>query len=225
MSFYRRYTLLVVVVLGLWFARSWMLQASVTRVIGVTNIPVCSYETQEGAFVLWSEGRITPVEGTDVDMGHPYRTPPASSQIRPVPLVGRGIRGSLGVAVGILPRQDATYVIFSDGSILLPAHAHASAPAPGSDSASTIKGWGWGRSDDYQVSLQSPHLRVNFSDAVSEGKPAWAFGFFTLDSDNPAMLSAFPLSGANVHGNGLVFGTDGNHSPGAPHHGFFVLSE
>lgn len=98
-------------------------------VFGSANIAVDSYRNRKGTYVVWSNGRVTDVSNPANDLGHPFRDPDATAGITAARVQEGQALGSPNVAVKAIPRGDATYVLFSDGTLKLPANAEAAAPA------------------------------------------------------------------------------------------------
>jgi len=103
--------------------------AAPADVFGSANVAVDTYRNRKGTYVIWSNGRVTDVSNPAADLGHPFRDPPGDAHIAAAKKVEGNSLGSPNVAVKALTRGDATYVLFSDGSIKLPANADAAAPA------------------------------------------------------------------------------------------------
>jgi len=100
-------------------------EAAPADVFGSPNVAIDTYRNSAGHYVLWSDGRITDTKGGEQDLGHPYEAPSAAAEIAPPHHQRDKALGSPHVAVKAIPRSDATYVLFSDGSLKLPANHQA----------------------------------------------------------------------------------------------------
>lgn len=175
----KRLSLLLLFVLGAWLGRLVpSIQAAPPEVQGSSNVAVDVYENRSGTFILWSNGRLTRASGGGQDLGRPYRLPPSAAQIGRPPLKSDASYGSPHVAVSAWVRTEATYVVFADGSIRLPAHSDAAAGAV--QSREILSGcWARGASKDsekYSVSVSSDRVQVQLNEEISGNYHAFAMG-------------------------------------------------
>lgn len=98
--------------------------ASPADVRGSDNVPVTGYRNRAGSFMLWSSGRITKTDGTQVNGSAEYSNAPGYT--RPTPAANQVV-GSGNVATGVMPDGSATYIVFADGSVRKPNNNLASA--------------------------------------------------------------------------------------------------
>lgn len=98
--------------------------ASPADVRGSDNVLVTGYRNRAGGFLLWSSGRITKADGTQVNGPTEYSDAPGYT--RPA-RVQNQVVGSGNVASGVIPDGSATYIAFADGSVRKPTNALASA--------------------------------------------------------------------------------------------------
>jgi hypothetical protein len=215
--------LLLLFGLGLWVGhvlRPQSFQAAPPEVLGSGNVAVDVYQNQRGTFVLWSNGRLTLARGGAGDLGHPYRTPDASAQIGSPPLEQGKSLGSEHVAVKALVRPEASYVVFADGAIRLPANSDAAAGAASPESGLRAGCWINGASEDpgkYTVSVVGNELRVQFSEAIDGSYSAWAAG----GNNNGDLIPYSPISGRD--GTNLVFHQQRGLNDPSPNGYFFVV--
>ncbi len=123
----RNLWLLLAVLVALVAGAAVEVEASPKDIRGSSNVAVAAYHNRSGDFVLWSSGRITDLEGKEVNASDQYNTSFASAANR---MIGH-LLGSPNVAVGVLTTVDATLVVFSDGSVRKPRNAAAAAPGAG----------------------------------------------------------------------------------------------
>ena len=107
-------------------------EAAPADVKGSPNIAVDTYRNSMGTYILWSNGKITSVEDGTTDLGHPYGPPDAAAKIGKQTLEPKKALGSPHVAIKAIPRKDATYILFADGTLQKPANSHAYAGESGS---------------------------------------------------------------------------------------------
>ncbi len=107
-------------------------EAAPADVKGSPNIAVDTYRNSMGTYILWSNGKITSVEDGTTDLGHPYGPPDAAAKIGKQTLEPKKALGSPHVAIKAIPRRDATYILFADGTLQKPANSHAYAGESGS---------------------------------------------------------------------------------------------
>ena len=218
----KKFWLLLFFVSGLWFGH-WLrprtLEAAPGDVLGSGNVAVDVYQNQRGTYVLWSSGRLTLARGGSADLGRPYRIPDAAAQVGSPPLERDRSKGSEHVAVKVLVRSEATYVVFADGSVKLPANSDAAAGAASPESGLRAGCWIGGSSEDsskYTVSVSGNELRVQFTEAISGRYIAWAAGA----NNNGDLIPYSAISGQD--GSSLVFHqTRGLNDP-SPNGYFFV---
>lgn len=98
--------------------------ASPADVRGSDNVPVTGYRNRAGSFMLWSSGRITKTDGTQVNSATEYANAPGYTRPTPAP---NQVVGSGNVATGVMPDGSATYIVFADGSVRKPVNNLASA--------------------------------------------------------------------------------------------------
>lgn len=101
-------------------------QASPSDVRGSGNVAVKAYTNSAGSFVLWSNGRITSLEGKEVNKESAYDS---YSGAKLPTRIGGNILGSSLVAVSAFSTDDATCVLFSDGTVKKPRNSDAASPA------------------------------------------------------------------------------------------------
>ena len=124
------------VVLG-FTAAAPMAWGSPKDIRGSGNVAVSGYTNSAGHFILWSSGRITNSAGKEVNSSSAYD--PASVCILPSRISGN-ILGSAFVAVSVFSDSEATYVLFSDGSVKKPRNAEAAAPAADAELPRVVTG-------------------------------------------------------------------------------------
>ena len=100
--------------------------ASPSDVRGSGNVAVKGYTNSAGSFILWSNGRITSLDGKEVNKEGAYDS--YSAARLPTRISGH-ILGAPQVAVGSFSDEHATYVVFSDGSVKKPRNSEAASPA------------------------------------------------------------------------------------------------
>lgn len=100
------------------------LEASPADIRGSGNVAVTGFTNDSGQFVLWSNGRITSLQGTELNTASDYQT--VSQAKLPARLKGH-IFGSANVACDVLVNSSETLVVFSDGSVKRPRHKKAAA--------------------------------------------------------------------------------------------------
>lgn len=104
-------------------------QAAPADVKGSPNIIADVYRNSAGTFIVCTDGTVfNAADPSRRDLGHPFRDAPSAAvfaEHRPVP---SRPQGSPSIPVGAITRTDASYVVFSDGSVKLPADDKASAP-------------------------------------------------------------------------------------------------
>ena len=127
---------IVLAVMGLCFC-SLEAAGSPKDVRGSGNVAVSGYTNSAGHFILWSSGRITNGAGKEVNAPGAYNT--ASVCSLPSRISGN-ILGSGSVAVSVFSDADATYVLFSDGTVKKPRNADAAAPAETSEAPRVVTG-------------------------------------------------------------------------------------
>lgn len=142
-------------------------EAAPSDVFGSPNVAVDTYRNTHGTFVLWSDGRITNAEtGQQENASADYS---AATSADP-PFVDPALQpqrplGSPHVAIKAVPRQDATYVLFSDGKFRKPQDADAggkswaktvvmmgSSPVPFGSTPT----WGFDGEEVQSVTVESP---------------------------------------------------------------------
>lgn len=101
-------------------------QASPSDVRGSGNVAVKGYTNSAGSFIMWSNGRITSLDGKEVNKESAYDSYSAAKL--PTRISGH-ILGAPQVAVGSFSDEQATYVVFSDGSVKKPRNSDAASPA------------------------------------------------------------------------------------------------
>jgi hypothetical protein len=107
-------------------------EAAPADVKGSPNVAVDTYRNSAGTYILWSNGKITNADGDATDLGHPYTTPDAAAKIGKQTLEPKKLLGSPNVAIKAIPRKDATYILFADGTLQKPASSAAYAGEGGS---------------------------------------------------------------------------------------------
>jgi hypothetical protein len=109
-------------------------EAAPADVKGSPNIIADIYRNSAGTFVVCTDGTIyNSADSTRLDLGQPYRDVPSTTVFAiPHPVANRP-KGSPSIPVGAITRTDGSYIIFSDGTVKLPADSAAAAAsaAPG----------------------------------------------------------------------------------------------
>lgn len=216
---------LAITVFVLLYGLQLRLTASPVHVFGSPNLPVDTYRNIEGTFLLWSNGRITNVSGGGNDLGRPYRDPLPGAEIAPPVYEPEGLKGSPNVAVQAIARPDATYVLFSDGTLRRPGADNAAAAAA-EGATCTLGGWGWnsGATTDYQATVSASGLTVNLDSPPPAGATAWAIGY----QGPPEYFTPFMYLPGTIGGSTVSFGSNPNvndlgHGTTLPN-GFFIIS-
>jgi hypothetical protein len=222
-------TLLLGLTIGLGFGGSWRLLSSAVEaapqdIQGSPDIAVDTYLNSKGSFVLMSDGTIFAVkDGTTAagvaytagtsDLGHPYSAPPGTASITSPTAIAGKVKGSPNVAVKALVRNDATYVVFADGSVKKPANSDAAA-AGGSGQRiisgsfgpiqavpTSISGDGYTGSCGGAMTAGGPNFGVNFQtpftsppNVVVSGTPGYTVEIVSYTDHFTAKLVAVPGS-------------------------------
>lgn len=136
---------------------------------GSGNVAVAGYRNSRGSFVLWSSGRITTLAGQEANSASAYDTVQDASLPRRI--TGE-ILGARRVAVGIVPNELGTYVLFSDGTVAKPRSADAAAAKQDSvnmlygvtSGSGAVSGYcsssGWSASKDYSQKNSTYAYRI-----------------------------------------------------------------
>ncbi len=167
---FRKALIISLAAFAMLFAQS--AYAAPDDVRGSGNIAVCGYTNREGSFVLWSDGRITDLSGSQVCSASSYSS--VSGYKKPKAVSGQ-ISGSKNVAVGTIQAKGSTCVVFADGTVKKPASAKASAPPAENNliggrifiansfaSVGTASGNGW------KAQLGKDGLKITFNEPFSE---------------------------------------------------------
>lgn len=137
---------------------------------GSGNVAVSGYTNSAGHFLLWSSGRITNSAGKEVNSAAAYD---AASVCSLPSRINGNILGSVSVAVSVFSDSEATYVLFSDGTVKKPRNSAAAAPAASNEAPRVVTGvnvksgssksgqYGW--SCRAQASSSPYYLEVTFN--------------------------------------------------------------
>lgn len=104
---------------------------------GSGNVAVSGYTNSAGHFILWSSGRITDSSGKEVNAPSAYSS--ASVCRLPARITGN-VLGSSAVAVSVFADTEASYVLFSDGTVKKPRSTEAAAPAASAETGRVVTG-------------------------------------------------------------------------------------
>jgi hypothetical protein len=178
-------------------------EAAPADVFGSANVAVDTYRNRKGTYVVWSNGRVTDVAHPDDDLGHPFQDPPSEAKIAPPKTVTGSSLGSPHVAVKAISRGDATYVLFSDGTMKLPGNADAAAPAsvPGrvvlwnsNPGQSPTEGWTV-TENEFTLSYSAGIFTIALNEPMP-GANRRATAVFTIESTSAGVISSLGLQGA-----------------------------
>ncbi|CAN0386079.1 unnamed protein product, partial [Phaeothamnion confervicola] len=96
--------------------------AAPTDVFGSQNVAVDVFTNSGGTYVLWSDGSLsdTKVPGPPTQVNYSLPTGASPPINNPTTYAAGKPKGSPHVALKAIPRADATYVMFADGSLKMP---------------------------------------------------------------------------------------------------------
>lgn len=116
--------LIVLSIIFIFAGGAQKLRAQPQHVRGSANVAVSGYGNSSGNFVLWSNGRITSLDGKVVNEAEQYTLEPTMKI--PARIKGQCV-GASQVAVSVFVNGSGSYVVFADGSVKRPRNSKAAA--------------------------------------------------------------------------------------------------